>query len=232
MLSLPVTSKKLKITAYGKDGKPDSNFEPFELMLNPESYSIKSTINYVQEEKANGNSTGEPCKYTGHAQRELVLAPFILDVTGAIPFTQANIFDNSIPKMIERLEKVVYNYDGTNHEPHILQLEWGSSLHWAKLKSMDVKYTLFAENGDPLRAEVSLTMMKYKDIKEILAEQKKSSPDLTHLVEVKDGDTLPLMCNRVYKDCSYYREVAEVNGLDDFCHLTPGTFLYFPPLVD
>lgn len=232
MLSLPVTSKKLKITAFCEDGSPDSNYEPFELMLNPESYSIKSTINYVQEEKANGNSTGASGKYTGHSERELVLDPFILDVTGAIPFKLAKMLNESITDMIKHLEEVVYDYDGTNHEPHILQLEWGSSIHWAKLKSMDVKYTLFAENGDPLRAEVSLTMMKYKDIKEILAEQKKSSPDLTHLVEVKDGDTLPSMCNRVYKDCSYYREIAEINGLDDFRHLTPGTFLYFPPLVD
>jgi len=64
---------------------------------------------------------------------------------------------------------------------------------------------------------------------EALAAQR-SSPDLTHVVEVKEGDTLPLLCYRVYKDCSYYPQVAKANNLTDFRHLKPGTKLSFPPL--
>lgn len=221
----------MKISACDKDGIAMSDPKPFEVMLNPEYYSVKSTINYAQDEQANGNSGGNSERYTGQPPRELTLAPFILDVTGAVPHTLSALY-KSMKEVIDHLENVVYNVNGNIHESHIILIEWGDFSHKARLKSMDVKYTLFAENGDALRAEVSLSLMIYENTKKKAAIQKPSSPDLTHLIEVKDGDTLPLMCNRVYKDCSYYREVAEVNGLDDFCHLTPGTFLYFPPLVD
>lgn len=231
MLSLPVTSKKLRLTSYDPNTNAEVPSKTFELMLNPEYYSVKSTINYTDDEHANGHCTGDSFKYTGAPSRDIDIGPFILDVTGAVPF-KSTLLDQSITKMIEKLEEVVYNYIGKNHEPPAIKIEWGSNSYTAKLKSMDVKYTLFAEDGDPLRAEVTLSLKEYKKGEEIASVEKPSSPDLTHLVEVKDGDTLPLMCNRIYKDCSYYREVAEINGLDDFRHLTPGTFLYFPPLVD
>ena len=58
----------------------------------------------------------------------------------------------------------------------------------------------------------------------------RSSPDLSHLVEVRDGDTLPLLCDRIYGDAAYYVDVARFNGLDNFRQLTPGVRLHFPPL--
>jgi LysM repeat protein len=59
----------------------------------------------------------------------------------------------------------------------------------------------------------------------------RSSPDLSHKVMVKAGDTLPLLCYRIYRDSSWYRDVARINNLDDFRDLKPGTRLVFPPLV-
>jgi nucleoid-associated protein YgaU len=59
-----------------------------------------------------------------------------------------------------------------------------------------------------------------------------SSPDLTHLITVKAGDTLPLLCDRIYRDSGYYMEVARINGLSSFRNLQPGTTLKFPPLAN
>jgi nucleoid-associated protein YgaU len=42
---------------------------------------------------------------------------------------------------------------------------------------------------------------------------------------------LPLLCNRIYNDPSYYREVARINNLSNFRNLEPGLILRFPPLV-
>jgi nucleoid-associated protein YgaU len=50
------------------------------------------------------------------------------------------------------------------------------------------------------------------------------------MVEVRDGDTLPLLCQRVYNDCGRYLEVARANKLANFRDLQPGTWLRFPPL--
>jgi len=225
MLSTQIFLKKLKLTACDDNGMPLTKLKPFEVMLNPEYYTVQSKVEYTDATDEDENRF----KYV--APKQITLAPFILDVTGAVPHTLSALY-KSMKEVIEHLENVIYNFDGEIHRTPIILIEWGDLSYKAELQSMDVKYTLFAENGEPLRAEVTLHMQEYLTEKEKIAREKKSSPDLTHFIEVKDGDTLPLMCNRVYKDCSFYREVAKINGLDDFRHLTPGTFLYFPPLVD
>ncbi len=84
---------------------------------------------------------------------------------------------------------------------------------------------------EPLRAKISLTFVEYISPAEIVKEEGKKSPDLTHLVQVRAGDTLPLLCDRIYRDSRYYMDVARINGLSSFRHLTPGMTLRFPPLA-
>jgi nucleoid-associated protein YgaU len=95
---------------------------------------------------------------------------------------------------------------------------------------MSVDYTLFKPSGEPLRAKVKLSFSGFMSKEEEALRANRSSPDLTHLIEVKAGDTLPMLCYRVYKDCSYYLEVAKVNGITNFRDLQLGTKLHFPPL--
>jgi nucleoid-associated protein YgaU len=47
---------------------------------------------------------------------------------------------------------------------------------------------------------------------------------------VKTGDTLPLMCYRIYGDTRYYLQVAAINGMGNFRKLIPGTEILFPPI--
>ena len=49
-------------------------------------------------------------------------------------------------------------------------------------------------------------------------------------VIVQEGDTLPLLCERIYRDGAHYPMVARFNGLTDFRSLKPNTVLHFPPL--
>ena len=46
---------------------------------------------------------------------------------------------------------------------------------------------------------------------------------------VKKGDTLPLMCFKIYGDSKYYVQVAAVNRLSDFRNLQVGNEIFFPP---
>ena len=66
--------------------------------------------------------------------------------------------------------------------------------------------------------------------KKMKALEKSSSPDLTHERIVEEGDTLPLMCHRIYGSTNHYLEVAKFNKLKYFKELTPGSKIYFPPL--
>lgn len=67
-------------------------------------------------------------------------------------------------------------------------------------------------------------------VKESLLRANGNSPDMSHLVTMRAGDTLPLLCKRIYSDPAYYMEVARVNRLVNFRNLLPGSVLRFPPL--
>ena len=88
---------------------------------------------------------------------------------------------------------------------------------------------MFRPDGSPLRAIINATFTEVLSQPAAQGEDKKSSPDLTHIRVVKEGDTLPSMANDIYGDFSYYLEVAKANNLQDFRNLMPGQKLYFPP---
>ena len=126
---------------------------------------------------------------------------------------------------------VIYEYVGSRHQHGHVCLVWGSLIFYARLQSMSTQYTLFKPSGTPLRAKIDLEFVGFSSKKEAELAANRSSPDLSHLVEVREGDTLPLLCYRIYGDSAYYAEVAEHNHLADFRTLKAGTQLHFPPLA-
>jgi hypothetical protein len=125
---------------------------------------------------------------------------------------------------------MLYFYDGSIHQTPVVYLTWGSFSFLGRLKSMGIKYTLFKPNGEPLRGRVSLTFTSYLSAVEEAKKANKTSPDLTHRIEVVAGDSLPLLCHRIYRNSAYYLQIARINGLTNFRNLKPGTTLNFPPL--
>ena len=209
--------EKLKIKSKGKE---------FAAMVNPQEFSVKDSIKYSQT-----NESRSP-KFEQYEGSKFSVPKIFLDTTGAIPMEHWPVKNGSIDDMITALKKVVYDYDGDSHEPPIVEVIWGSNHFKGRLLTIDTKFTLFDNQGSPLRAEVQLEFTSYDTMKELEAKANKHSPDLTHVIEVKSGDTLPNLCNKVYNNPSYYMQVARINGLSSFCRLKPGTRLVFPPLVD
>jgi len=86
-------------------------------------------------------------------------------------------------------------------------------------------------DGSPIRAEVTVVMVKSMSPKRKALEERKSSADLTHVRTILDGDNLPLMCHRIYGDPGYYIKVARHNGLANFRGIEPGQKIEFPPVI-
>lgn len=197
----------------------------FAVMVNPNEFHLNEAIEYSRyRERRN-------LKFKSYKKAGITFPKIVLDTTGAIP-KHLWPMDGTIKQMVEQLKKVVYTLDGSSHEPPIVTITWGSYEDKARLLSMNTSYTLFDTAGDPLRAEIVLKFGHHEKYEEIEAKANKQSPDLTHVIEVKAGDTLPNLCYKVYKDSSYYMQVARINRLSGFCRLTPGMRLVFPPLVD
>lgn len=154
----------------------------------------------------------------------------VFDGTGVVPKPQNSTMPDDVEGQIDALMKVVYAYDGNKHEPNIVQIVWGSLMFQGRLTSLGTDYTLFRPSGQPLRATAALAFDSFKSTQESRLLANNSSPDLSHVVEVRDGDTLPLLCHKIYGDSGYYADVARFNGLLQFRALTPGMQLHFPPL--
>jgi len=202
-----------------------ANNKSFSVMVNPQDYSIKDAIKYSDYNEPRSK------KFDRYEASVLTIPKIFLDTTGSSPVEKWP-FNGSIDEMIKKLKSIVYDYNGKNHEPSVVDILWGDLKVQGRLLSMETKFALFDKDGHPIRAEVNLSFALFKTFKDLEAESNKSSPDLTHVIEVRAGDTLPNLCNKVYNDPSYYMQVARVNNLSDFCRLVPGTRLVFPPLVD
>jgi hypothetical protein len=122
-------------------------------------------------------------------------------------------------------------YDGETHEPKFFKLAWGTLVFKGRCTGLTINYKLFNPDGAPIRAVCKVTFKEFKEENLRIAEENPQSPDLTHVRVVKAGDTLPLMCYRIYGDARYYLEVARVNRLANFRRLEPGLELHFPPFV-
>ncbi len=204
----------------------------FTVMLNPSSFKHDKSINYAGMTKSEieksgkipmGTSAATPrFKNTGSEKLSFSVT---IDGTGVVPGVRSDVRGQ-----LGWLNDVVYKYEGDSHEPNIVQVVWGTFKFTGRLTSMATEYTLFKPTGEPLRAKVALAFTDYVSIKEEALKANRSSPDLTHSVEVKAGDTLPLLCFRIYKNSAYYMEIAKINGITNFRNIPPGARLHFPPL--
>lgn len=219
---------RLKIAAF-KDNKYS---QPPELstmvIINPASYTHEHKVSYNEDVPI--GAPGTPVMFKGISP-ETISFDIYFDATGAIEApTTMPVNKLPIGAQITLFKKVCFTYNGDIHEPNYLILNWGSLVFKCKLTSLKIEYTLFQKNGIPLRAKASCSFIKAIDADSLAKKANNKSPDLTHLIEIKQGDTLPLICHKVYGDPSYYIEVAKYNNIVNFRNLVPGTKLYLPPI--
>lgn len=227
-MAVPATGKKdkLKITVCNVENgivSIDSSKE-FEFILNPSVYEHAFEIGYSQK-VVNGQSASNT-KFSATKPETLKISTLI-DCSGVIGGEAGS---KDLKTQLKELTDIVYRYEGDKHEPNHVRVLWGSQIFFGRLETISVDKTLFKANGEPLRAKLQLQFKQFMTNEEEALRANRSSPDLSHLVEVKAGDTLPLLCYRIYKDSSYYLEVARYNNITEFRDLEPGSKLHFPPL--
>jgi hypothetical protein len=217
--------EKMQIYAYRdpKMGSDSKVGDMFSAMMNPETYArdIKMEFNETQGQGTSGNAPPFRLKLPDEMSFE-----FVFDNTGIIDGKPRE----DIAKELEVFEELMMGYDGKTHEPKFFKLAWGTLIFKGRCTGLLINYKLFNPDGSPARAICKVSLKALIEDEERVAADNSQSPDLTHMRTVQRGDTLPLMCFRIYGDAAFYPEVARVNGLVSFRNLQPGTELQFPPL--
>ncbi len=209
---------KLVIHSYEKNDfiKEDEDLK-FTTPINPETFTKTSHVE-LEVSRAHGQPGTNP-KYKSTKPEELKIE-FILDGTNTLEgyvdkYNQLEVFEQ-----IEAFTKCVYNYEGKIHRPRFLIVKWGAKMKFpCVLSNLDVSYT-----------KLTATFIKYETPEAIVAAERMSSPDLTHVRTIKQGDRLDLVTYNIYNDSNFFLQVGRANGLSSIRKLSPGLDLYFPPI--
>jgi hypothetical protein len=213
--------EKLEIIGY-TDVNYKSKGGSVKVSINPATYKEDLKVDYHKGQTQ--GTAGQELKFKSVIPSTISF-DIHFDSTGAIKGST-----EAVDAQLTSFKKVCFKYSGDTHSPNYLLITWGSLNFKCVLTSLSVSYTLFAQDGTPLRAKATVQLEGARSAKNIAQEAGNQSPDLTHKVIVRAGDNLPALCQEIYEDKGYYLEVAKHNGLVNFINLQPGTILKFPPL--
>jgi hypothetical protein len=214
---------RLKIEAYRTADYREPAADSFTVLFNPTTYTQKYEVVYHPRQGA--GDTGSPQVF-GKIKPQEYTFELLFDGTGTA------VERKEVGQELTRFLTVAGRHDSEIHRPLYLKLTWGPLVSKCVLKSADITYTLFKPDGSPLRARVRAVFSENVEDTLRVAEERRSSPDLTHLHIVKAGEHLSLLADRYYGDPSRYLQVAQYNRLTNFRRLEPGRQLVFPPIQD
>lgn len=216
------------------------------VQVNPTSYTLNQLISYTYQ-RGQGFSAGEAV-FNDSPPTNLSFE-FLFDGTGVVPKSSelgdvplVGAIASAVTSLvnpekfvvmdeIKKFNKLVYSYDGDPHRPAHLLLSWGTFSIICVLSSVSYRFTLFNPDGTPLRAVASCSFCESIPPALRLKKDNPTSPDLTHLRDVRDGDTLPSMAYDIYGKPELYLEVARANRLVNFRRLKQASRVVFPPVA-
>lgn len=198
--------------------------EKLTLGINPESLKSERGIVYRKDKQlgtTNGSNTFESY------EPEKLSFSLTVDTTGVVEGTQDT--DEAYIK-VKELENLLYTYNEEGHRPSYIIIAYGEILFKGQLASMKIDYTLFNNEGIPLRATVDLSFSGFRCSEEDKKKYSKLSPDMSRLIVIKENDTLANLCHQIYGNSHLVAQVAGFNNLNGFREVPVGTELLFPPL--
>lgn len=210
----------------GSMSNPGAQIGKIDFQFNPKELSLSKTAQWSRA-SGRGNKKSGPPQYNGPQPSKLTLEMF---------FDASDTLDNSVVETVEKLFACCVPTDASHSQnkgsPPWVLFRWGGLTGFlAYISSVSVKYTLFTSGGTPVRATASVTL------EELAGEAPKQNPTSGGLLPQKvhntvEGDTLAGIAYKEYGRASYWRAVAEANGIDDPMRVRPGTSLLLPSLTE
>ena len=191
-------------------------------MFNPSYYEITQSVSFNTEETG---GSSERTELRSVKSRELSLPDLIFDTYEDFPPVDVTTKTQGLLDMLQPLEG-----DGADAKPKARKVifEWGSFSFEAYITSVKQKFTLFRQDGTPVRAVVTVTLKEYT---EDLASQNPTSGGgpVQQVWRVAPGDRLDSIAATAYGDATKWRLIAEHNNIDHPLLLRPGQELGIPP---
>jgi hypothetical protein len=208
--------ERLKISRWDVANNKAAAGDPFQVMLNPSGYAISRGVALTKDGKTNGR------------QREsLTLEELVLDGTGVVPAAAG--MPLSVEAQLARLQQIM-TVTLTDQEVvlPVVEVVWGTLYYIGRVEDLKTRYTLFAPDGIPLRARVSITLAEFENADKS-AKKERADREMSRQLPVEAGLRLPELCFQAYKSTAMLEHVARYNGLTSFRNVPAGTSIVCPP---
>jgi nucleoid-associated protein YgaU len=115
------------------------------------------------------------------------------------------------------------------HAPPPVLFVWGRLRFKAVIERLSQRFTMFREDGVPVRATLNVTFKEYRTLEDQLNPPNRSS-DWSKRRVITQNDRLCLIAAAEYDDPTVWRVIADANDIDNPRLLQPGQELLLPPL--
>lgn len=192
----------------------------FHAMFNPETFNVGKKFEF--DDSQADSETGSEQKFKNVAPQEFNFE-LLIDGTGA------SGEEKDVEAEIENFKKIT-GFGGGERRPAYLTVTWGTINLRGVLKGFDIQYTLFRNDGTPVRGLLKLTMAEYKTPEQQLAENPDLATNLTKLVQPEGDSSLDLIAHQNYGNSDQLVALAQQNGLNSLRELVDGQRLELPPV--
>ena len=224
ILILPTLQARMRpnVPGFNADGK-------LEVLFNPTEYSIDRETTFAEVAVPGLES---PIIQYVRGNGDKMTFELFLDVTDNLENGQL-VTNQSVRDLYVRPLERLLQQNPELHAPPPVQILWGSAvvMESAVAMSLSVKYTLFDTEGLPVRATANLTLREHRSASEQLAGLRRQSPDLTNVVVIREGDTLPQIAYREYGDATQWRPIGAANNIANPLALVPGQTITVPKIL-
>lgn len=199
--------------------------------FNPTTIKFSKSANF-RREPTQAAADAPPVQFQGTAPTELNL-DLLLDAVG----TPGGSVTPEVDQFLKWTLPTPESANTTSPSPPKLQFNWGSlklgtsDKYEGHLERVNVTYVLFSRDGNPIRAEIGLSLKSTPN------PQPGSNPTSggnrahrTH--QLTRGETLQSVAQAVYGNAAYWRGIAAANGINDPMRVPPGRHLLVPDLAD
>jgi hypothetical protein len=120
------------------------------------------------------------------------------------------------------------------HAPPVLRVSWASLQLDCVLARVSQKFIMFADDGKPVRARLTVTFNEFIDPGRESREVSRQTADLSKVHVVTQGETLSAIAGKFYDNPLMWRPIAISNEIADPREISPGQTLRVPmlPFID
>ena len=117
--------------------------------------------------------------------------------------------------------------DPSTQAPPILLFNWGGFSLQCVLESASQRFTMFGEDGTPVRATLNVAFKEYERVDVEITSGLFIGPPTVY--NIAQGETVSKVAELVMGDPAAWRAIADVNNIDNPRKLVPGISLIVPP---